>query len=92
MLLRYDVSSKLISDRISNVSLDSITSRCSVVSSRGGKQDPTGSGGNRALPLIIDRVVYILGDPGADSGAEDENQNGLEKIRRIIRSSTTDKY
>ena len=24
----------------------------------------------------------ILGDPGADSGAEDENQNGLEKIRR----------
>ena len=27
-------------------------------------------------------TACILGDPGADSGAEDENQNGREKIRR----------
>ena len=25
--------------------------------------------------------AIILGEPGADSGAEDENQNGREKIR-----------
>ena len=28
------------------------------------------------------RCNAILGDPGADSGAEDENENGREKIRR----------
>ena len=32
----------------------------------------------------------ILGDPGGDSGAEDENQNGREKIRRAkVRKKNT---
>ena len=32
----------------------------------------------------------ILGDPGADSGAEDENQNGWEKIRQAkVRKKNT---
>ena len=45
-----------------------------------------------SIPLQVKQVLnfyrgvfylfYILRDPGADSGAEDENQNGLEKIRR----------
>ena len=36
------------------------------------------------------RTLHILGDPGADSGAEDENQNGREKIRRAkVRKKNT---
>ena len=30
--------------------------------------------------FYISCSVLILGDPGADSGAEDENQNGREKF------------
>ena len=34
--------------------------------------------------------IFILGDPGADSGAEDENQNGWGKIRRAkVRKKNT---
>ena len=35
-------------------------------------------------------ICSILGDPGADSGAEDENQSGREKIRRAkVRKKNT---
>ena len=41
---------------------------------------------NRSLLFssIYSQIIFvvILGVPGADSGAEDENQNGREKIRR----------
>ena len=38
----------------------------------------------------INTKWFILGDPGADSGAEDQNQNGREKIRRAkVRKKNT---
>ena len=44
----------------------------------------------RTYPGSKSRHRPILGDPGADSGAEDENQNGREKIRRAkVRKKNT---
>ena len=34
--------------------------------------------------IMLYKVSVILGDPGADGGAEDENQNGREKIRKTL--------
>ena len=33
---------------------------------------------------MLYKVSVILGDPGADGGAEGENQNGREKIRKTL--------
>ena len=42
------------------------------------------------IKLALLSINFILGDPGADSGAEDENQNGREKIRRAkVRKKNT---
>ena len=38
----------------------------------------------------LSETMHILGDPGADGGAEDENQNGRENIRRAkVRKKNT---
>ena len=38
----------------------------------------------------MSQASAILGDPGADRGAEDENQNGREKIRQAkVRKKNT---